>query len=58
MNRQLERQLEILKDKIQQHNGSKKKGAVVLRNFEEMTDVSSIVALCLTFICLSVFLCF
>lgn len=38
MNRQLERQLEILKDKIQQHNGPNKKG-VVLRNFEDMTDV-------------------
>ena len=49
MNRQLERQLEILKDKIQQHNGCNKKGMVVLQNFEEMTDVIFVLLLNILF---------
>ncbi|XP_076802740.1 coiled-coil domain-containing protein 169-like isoform X2 [Clavelina lepadiformis] len=38
MNRQLERQLEVLKDKIQKHNGANKRDMVVLKNMEEMSD--------------------
>ena len=42
MNRQLERQLEVLKDKIQKHNGANKRDMVVLKNMEEMSDVCTI----------------
>ena len=40
MNCQLERQMELLKDKIQLHNGQSKRENLVVRNLEEMSDVS------------------